>query len=452
MSNYSGAGQNYQYVLPFQNDAVPSSFKSNLAPKPINCNLQTVTVPSTSGTAALGATSIIQVPLGQSAYICNPYLRFKVNYVVGGTNVTGAAFKSASQSAMALISSYQTSVNSTLVDNIQNFPQVADILLSHACSKEWLASDGNILMATASSPPAATPVVAALNPNLGFACKGEMAQNTTISEVYCVPLLGLLSSQQAFPAYAVNGILQININWVSSVEAALTGNAAGVVTGNLGLNFSEITLVYDRVAVEGDFINKMKNEMASSGAKFCYAFTNYQTISAASVNGQSTINTGLNVSSLRGVVMSSILTADYTTENGGLGFSLPMALTNFQVTLDGRLINNVLLDAVNAPASCFIEMQKSFSRIFDSSVTDNSSRPEYRGITAASVAATNGARSFAVGVSCNRVSEGLQFQGSPVSVVGLQLTQGATTATNYIVYISDYNLLIGADGLCEIVR
>ena len=451
MSNYAGPGQNYQYILPFQNDAVPSSFKSNLAPKPINCNLQTVTVPSTSGTAALGATSIIQVPLGQSAYICNPYLRFKANYVVGADNVTGAAFKSSSQSAMALISSYQTSVNSTLVDNIQNFPQVADILLSHACSKEWLASDGNILMATASSPPAATPIAAALNPNLGFANKGEMAQNTTVSEVYCVPLLGLLASQQAFPAYAVNGILQININWVSTVIAALSGTA-GVTAANLVPNFSEITLVYDRVAVEGDFIAKMKNEMASSGAKFCYAFTNYQTISAASVNGQTTINTGLNVSSLRGVVMSSILTADYTTANGGLGFSLPMALTNFQVTLDGRLINNVLLDAVNAPASCFIEMQKSFSRIFDSSVTDNSSRPEYRGITAASIAANNGARSFAVGVSCNRVSEGLQFQGSPVSVVGLQLTQGAATATNFIVYISDYNLLIGADGMCEIVR
>lgn len=451
MSNYAGPGQNYQYQLPFTQDAVPSSFKSNLAPKPINCNLQTVTVPSTSGTAALGSTSIIQVPLGQSAYICNPYLRFKANYVVGGTAVTGAAFKSASQSAMALISSYQTSVNSTLVDNIQNFPQIADIILSHSCSKEWLASDGNVLMATASAPPANPPVAAALIPNLGFANKGELALNSTISEVYCVPLLGLLSSQQAFPAYAVNGILQININWVNSVLQALSGTA-GVTAANLGLNFSEITLVYDRVAVEGDFIAKMKNEMASSGAKYCYAFTNYQSISQASTNGQNTINTGLNVSSLRGVVMSSVLTADYTTENGGLGYSLPMALSNFQVTLDGRLVNNVLLDAVNQPASCFIEMQKAFSRIFDSSVTDNTSRAEYRGITAASVAAGNGAKSFAAGVSCNRVSEGLQFQGSPVSVVGLQLTQGATTATNYIVYISDYNLLIGADGMCEIVR
>lgn len=447
MSSYAGPGQFQNYPLPFLQDAVPTSFKSNLAPKPINCTLQTVTVPSTSGTAALGATSIIQVPLGQSAYICNPYLRFKANYAVGANALAGAAFKSASQSAMALISSYQTSINSTLVDNIQNFPQVADILLSHSCSKEWLASDGNVLMATASAPPVAATASAKIA-NLGPLSNGAMVANTTRSEVYCVPLFGLLSSQQALPAFAINGILQINLNWVNSAVAALSASG-GLDT--LGLTFSEITLVYDRVAVEGDFIARMKQEMASSGAKYCYAFTNYQTVSQASTNGQNTINVGLNVSSLRGVVMSSILTADYTTANT-TGFSRPMGLTNFQVTLDGRLVNNVLLDAVNQPASCFIEMQKSFSRIFDSNVTDNSSRIEYFGIDSADMTAANGAKSFAVGVSCNRVSEGLQFQGSPVSVLGLQLTQAATTATNYIVYISDYNLLIGADGMCEIVR
>lgn len=454
MSSYVGAGQQPQYVLPFQMDAVPSSFKSNLAPRPINSVLQTVVVPSTSGNAALGGVSTIQVPLGQSAYIANPYLRFRVNYAVGATAVVDAAFKSSSQTAMGLIASYQSSINSTLIDNIINFPQVADTILSHSCSREWLNSDGNILMATASAIPAAN-TRAALVPNLGLQNDGGMGANTTRSETYCVPLLGLLSSQQAFPAWAVNGVLQLNINWVSSVLAALNGTA-GVTAANLTLTFSEVALVYDRIAVEGDFIAKMKSDMASTGAKYTYSFTNYQTTTTASVNGSSTLNTGLNVSSLRGVVMESILTADYTTADGALnavtGFSRPMGLTNFQVTLDGRLVNSTTLDAVNNPAVVFQELQKTFSRCFDSSVTDNSSRGEFRGITDASIAATNGAKSFAVGVSCNRVAEGLAFQGSPVSVVGIQFSQAATTATNYIIYISDYSLLIGADGMCDIVR
>ena len=377
-----------------------------------------------------------------------------MNYVVGGAAVAEAHFKSSSQSAMALISSYQSSINSTLIDNIINFPQVADTILSHSCSREWLNSDGNLLMATQSAIPAAN-AVSTSQPNLGIANDGAMDANATRSETYCIPLLGLLGSQQAFPAWAINGVLQININWVSSVLQALNGTA-GVTVANLVPNFSEVALVYDRIAVEGDFIAKMKSDMASSGAKYTYSFTNYQTTTTQSVNGSTTLNTGLNVSSLRGVVMMSPLTADYTTAgialNAGAGYSRPMGLSNFQCSLDGRLVNATTLDATTNPAVVFQELQKVFSRCFDSSVTDNTSRGEFRGKTDPSVAATNGAKSFAVGVSCNRVAEGLAFQGSPVSVVGLQFTQAATTATNYIIYISDYSLLIGADGMCDLVR
>jgi hypothetical protein len=416
MSSYVAVGQNPQYVLPFQMDAVPSSFKSNLAPRPVNCSLQTVNVPSTSGAASLGGTSTIQIPLGQSAYIVNPYLRFKVAFTATGA-VTGLAFKGASKSAMALISSYQSSINSTLIDNIQNFPFIADQLLNHSCSKEWLSNDGGVLMNTLTT----------IN-------SGAIADTVTATEVYCVPLLGMLGSQQAFPAWAVNGVLQLNINWAQTSAAALF-NTAGAVA----ISISEVAFVYDRVAVEGDFIAKMKQDMAQSGAKYTYAFTNYQSVAQQSANGQITINTGLNVSSLRAVVMSSVLTADATTITNA-GLSLRNGLTNYQITLDGRLINANILDAVNAPAITFIEMNKCFSRMFDSSVTDNSSKTTYLSET------------FAVGVSATRVAEGLAFQGSPVSVVGAQITQGANTFTNYLTYISDYALLLSADGQVDLVR
>jgi hypothetical protein len=416
MSNYSGPGQNYQYVLPFQNDAVPSSFKSNLAPRPINCNLQTVVVPSTSGNSGLGTTGIIQVPLGNSAYICNPYLRFKVVYT--GVNTETFKFKGAAGGASALIASYQTSINSTLIDNIQNYGLgIMEPILAHSSSNDWLNKDGGVLMNT---PHLASTLGAA-----------------GLTEVYCIPLIGLLGSQQSFPAWAINGILQINVNYVSTLFAALTGSSGVSVTA---VSFQELSLVYDRVAVEGDFITKMKNEMASSGAQYCYAFTNYQSLTAVSTNGQNTINTGLNVSSLRGVVMTSVLTADLATDLSGNGYSLRNGLSNFQVTLDGRLINSSILDAVNQPAAVFVELQKCFSRVFDSNVTDISAKDTYL------------TQSFAAGVSCNRVSEGLSFAGSPCSILGLQLTQSAATFTNFIMYISDYQLLIGANGDVSLVR
>lgn len=415
MSNYNGAGQNYQYVLPFQNDAVPSSFKSCLAPKPINCNLQTVVIPSTSGNSGLGTTGIIQVPLGQSAYICNPYLRFKVVYT--GVNAESFKFKGAAGGASALISSYQTSINSTLIDNIQNYGLgIMEPILAHSSSNDWLNKDGGVLMNT----PHLTSTLGAAG----------------LTEVYCIPLIGLLGSQQSFPAWAINGILQINVNYVSTLTAALTTSGAASVTA---VSFQELSLVYDRVAVESDFISRMKGEMASSGAQYCYGFTNYQSLTAVSTNGQNTINTGLNVSSLRGVVMTSVLSTDSTTLTAD-GYSLRNGLSNFQVTLDGRLINSSILDAVNQPAAVFVELQKCFSRVFDSNVTDISAKDTYL------------TQSFAAGVSCNRVSEGLSFAGSPCSVLGLQITQTAATFTNFIMYISDYQLLIGANGDVSLVR
>jgi len=417
MSSYVAAGNNLQYVLPFQMDAVPSSFKSNLAPRPINCVLSTVNVQATSGNQSVGGTTTIQVPLGNSAYICNPYLRFRVVYT--GIDGTTFRFKGSAGGASALISSLQTSINSTLIDNIQNYGLgVMDPILSHSTSRDWLVQDGSLLMNTTTQ-------------------NTITAGGTTLSEVYCMPLLGMLGSQQAYPAWCVNGVLQLNVNWVNSIAAAIGGaaNAASITA----LSFQDVQFVYDRVAVEGDFIAKMKSDMASSGAKYTYSFTNYQTLTAVSTNGQNTINTGINVSSLRGALMTSVATADLTDQTAR-GFSIRNGLSNYQLSLDGRLINSSILDAVNAPAVCFAELQKVFSRVFDASVTDNSTKALYL------------TESFAVGVSACRVAEGLAFQGSPVSVASLQITQNAATATNFIVYIADYSLLIGADGMVDLVR
>jgi hypothetical protein len=422
MSSYSGAGQNYQYQLPFASESVPSSFMSNKAPRPINCTLQTVNVPTTSANASANGTSVIQVPLGQAAYICNPYIRFKV--VFTGTAADTIKFKGAAGGASALIASMQTSINSTLIDNIQSFGVgVMEPILSHSTSRDWLVQDGSILMNT--------------NRTVLTIAGGA----TTVTDVYCIPLIGLLGSQQAFPAWAINGILQLNINW-NSIAGAITQTGTGITA----MSFQELAFVYDRVSVEGDFIAKMRGEMAASGAKYCYGFTNYQSLTAQSVNGSSTVNTGLNVSSLRGVVMTSVTTADLTDATAN-GFSIRNGLTNFSVTLDGRLVNSNILNALDSPAVAFVELQKVFSRCFDSSVTDNSTSANYA------------TESFCAGVSATRVAEGLAFQGSPVSVVGLQLTQGNdvtgtnyAATTNFIVYISDYQLLIGADGQVDLVR
>lgn len=411
MSSYVGFGQNMQYVLPFQTEAVPSSMKSSLAPRPINCVISTVSVPSTSGSANAGGLSTIQIPLGNAAYMANPYLRFRLVVTTGGNSAR--YFKGAARAATAAISSYQTSINSTLIDNVLNYGQVADSLFTHACSSNYLTKDGSVLF------NALTQTADAVN-----------------DEVYVVPLLGLLASQQAMPLWLIQGTLSININWASLGNMfAGTALAGSILTAT----FSDVALVYDRITVEGDFIAKMKADMMGSGAKYVYNYTAYQSLSAVSTNGQNTINTGLNVSSLRAVTLTSPGTTDLAAQTG-TGYSIRTGLSQFQVSLDGRLISNTAIDAVNAPAAAFAELNKCYSRLFDSAVDDLSTKATYL------------TDSFAVGVNCCRVAEGLSFQGSPCSVVSVALTQNAATSTNFLTFISDQSLLIGADGAVDLVR
>jgi hypothetical protein len=128
------------------------------------------------------------------------------------------------------------------------------------------------------------------------------------------------------------------------------------------------------------------------------------------------------------------------TAQTATGYSIRNGLSQFQVSLDGRLISNAPIDAVSAPSAAFGELNKCYSRLFDSAVDDLSTKATYL------------TDSFAAGINCCRVAEGLSFQGSPCSVVSVALTQNAATATNFITFISDQSLLIGADGAVDLVR
>ena len=425
-------GSDAKYILPASQDAVPEAFRSNRMAKPIPCSVQTVNIPALSGNASASGTSIIQVPCGASAGIMmNPYVRFTLQY--SGTAAVAASgffFKGAVRSAAACINRLSTYVNSVQVDNIQNFDQVADTLFAHSTSNDWITHDGTLM--------------------LGAGVNYLLTTGATASASYtfCVPLIGLLGSQQAMPLYLINGQLQVQLDWNSLARQFVESNGAAA-TNISGATFSNIQLVYDRVQPEQAFIDHVRSQMAG-GQKYVYGYTNYQNTTLATAAGQTTLNYGLNVSSLRGIVANQVLAADLSSSaSGSNGYSLNNGLSQFIVTLDGRLINSLVLDSVNLPAVVFAELQKSQGRIFDASITD----------TLVSTAAAGNAgggtfltQSFAVGVSAQRVNEGLAFAGSPVSICSVQATTTAALYTMFLTFISDYQMLIDGSGSVELVR
>ena len=424
-------GRSLNYVLPSAYDSVPTAFRSDKAAKPIPCVLQTINIPAMSGNQGAGGSSILQIPCGASAgLMMNPYIRFKVQFT-GGANSAQWRFKGSSHCATSCINRLSTYANSVQIDNIQNAWEVYDTLLGHSTSSTWLERDGKLMLGSnVSFTNAAAPGSAAMT--------------------FCVPLIGLLGSQSAFPLYLINGTLQIQIDWQAAVAAMYED--AGTAAGYTGVTLSDVQLVYDRIQPEGAFVDKVRADMMA-GQKYVLSYTNYQSTSQSLGVGavSPSFNYGLNVSSLNGLIVTHRDSTALTQVTSQLANSVSNAMTGLQLSLDGRLISSLSLDSVSAPAVCFAESQKALGRIFDASLSDP--------VTVADASASNALTTyntaqFFAGISCNRVNEGLAFQGSPCSVASLQAvyTGGATAMTAYYLFISSFQLLVDATGSVEIIR
>ena len=432
-------GSDARYILPASYDSVPEQFRSNKSAKPIPCSLQTVNLPSLSGTQGLGGSSILQVPCGASAgYMANPYLRFTIQLegAKAGLKDTGKyEFKGAAKAATACINRYATFVNSQMVDNLQNAWALYDTLLLHSTSQPWLQNDGALMLSADT-----TYTLTAL----------RTVDNLPPIHV-CVPLLGLLGSQSAFPLFLVNGTLQIQVDFQSTIAAIVNADANCAITD---IKFSEVQLVYDKISCEQAFVDSVRADMMK-GNKFVFGYTNYQLTSVSNAaSASATFNYGLNVSSLRGVVMAQYETANIAAA-ATASPSIANDLTVFQVSLDGRQISNVAHNLALRPAVSFAELQKCMGRLFDASISELSGNLTVSvGAAVANTASQNpyNTARFAIGSSAQRVNEGLAFSGTPCSVASIQYTQGAAAVTSFLIFISDQQLLVTADGSVELVR
>ena len=401
------------YYLPSSESSVPQAWKSNTAAKPVECSLQTVNVPALSGDQGANGTTNIQLSLGAgSGYICNPYLSFTVGVTVSENG--NVAFKGPNALASACINTYTTYINSVQVDQIANADQVYEQILSHGSSQPFIERDASILM----NAGVVTAATAATELNLG---------------TQVVPLLGLLSSQQCLPAFLCSGTLQISIQWNSLLRAFRT--SAGTITS---FRISNVQLVYDRINPEASFVSAMQSEM-QMGQKYVLSYMNLENSAYPVANTSASIQYGLNVSSLRGVVASQVPVAQEAVAERGLSTS--NTLTNFALSVDGRLLNNTQFIAGVNDALIFQELQKVYSRAFDASVSDVATN------------ATFPTDFFAVGVSACRVNEALAFSGSKATQVSIQYNRSAgANATLYLTFMSDRQVLVDASGQITLVR
>jgi hypothetical protein len=193
------------------------------------------------------------------------------------------------------------------------------------------------------------------------------------------------------------------------------------------------------------------------GNKFVFGYTNYALTSLSIGATQSaTFNYGLNVSSLRAIVMTQ-----HTTANLSSAVQLTPSIANdlsvFQVSLDGRQISNINHDTLLRPSASFAELQKCMGRLFDASISERAGKADLAIAVNATQLQTSAQNQynvshFAIGASAQRINEGLAFSGTPCSVASIQFTQGATAVTCFLTFISDQQILIDEAGNLSLLR
>ena len=427
------------YVLPSQNQSVPDSWKSDGNARPVGSSMQTVVVTSLSASQQAGGRVNINLPVGPSSGImCNPYLKFQLDVIAAG-NATAGRFAGPARLCTALFNRYVFSINGVQVDSIMNCDLSYDTIIGHSSSSDYQKQDLALLMGA--------------NVNLVASAGGVVPVQT-----FCVPLLGSLSAP-SFPLYLLNGSCSIDIDLNTAARAFGQGVAAGDADSNFDgattYTISNVQLIYDRVTPSDEFINSVKAEQMS-GKKFVVPYTAIQSyLVSQTPNGQSNLNVGVNLSSLNSVVATQVVSADLSSIatsklSGANGFN------NFQVSLDGRLINSVTYNASTQPAIAFAEAQKALQRSWDSAVSDSVSRYVYSAGSAlrdTNLPTYYTNTCFFAAVSALRCNDRLAYSGSPCSVLNVQWTNTSATAisANFMV-LAYMQLLIDSTGSIEMLR
>lgn len=449
---------------------IPTSMVSDSQPRLISSQVRQVQLPSASGDQAPGGILNFQISTGVGqGYLKrgSMFLRTDVEVTTthdcsgAGVSVDGCfdntgavsvgttfvAFGGPLNKASQAIARMTILSGGQVIEQVQNYHIVANMLDLHAQSKSFIESDSQIYENTLCTISDAT-------------CDVAKSGNKQTIQVTIPILSGLLQSAHHLPLFLLNGNLQIQLE-LNQLGTLFTGDPVTVCT------FKNNVLIYEQLSVDSVMEATMKQSLMQ--APFSIPFNSFITLASASAQ-YATVSQpiGLNLSSVYGVLVAHITNPTTIADRKFFNSS---GLTQIKLFADGRLVNSYVVDK---PVTYYAEMNKVFNLLFDSARTSYARSTTMVNASAASYAqltqplATNKRldycqRYFTVGISCNRISEdGVVMAGTPINqmLVELQHTnqtlpayQDASVATN-VYYVIPHQLLLTVDaaGMANIIR
>lgn len=288
---------------------VPRSYMPEMDRALLDGSPRILEFPASSGSFIPGTTSQILIPPTMNRYILggSSYLNFDfaLNAVTVGGTITATAGVSyftggPAKSAAALIDRITVSAAGTTIADISNYYIWHNIVLCHTSNQDYLATAAiteNAFQALDYYTAAGTYTMPTLNVALPLA-------------------VGVFNTTKAFPLWAFNGPIQINIYWNSYARSIgfaplRTDNTdaapTAITMSSTGWAGSNLSFRCNCVDVDPEYIFEQKKQMAA-GKLLVYQYD--QANSMQTNAGSASINFGINTSSLLAVLGCQLMTND----------------------------------------------------------------------------------------------------------------------------------------------
>ena len=261
-----------------------------------------------------------------------------------------------------------------------------------------------------------------------------------------------LNSQQALPMLLMSGGLTLEIVTASINEAFYT-----LLAGITNYAISELSLVYEVVQVTPEF--KSALVAAKAQAPYLIHCNDRLCIGPTAYTGTTRLNIGLGLSSMKGVLFTSMAT-DALTAN----LAKPKNYTNnglfsYSMYNNGQLFS---IPTIQSDDLCFTEMQRCLGRINDSNVTSFLVAEVNTSLTSRRNNYNLG--QFLAGSSCETIDDwSFSSQGVPCDQFAIEVNNDGTQDANkwqaaqaaaacnlYLFIFYDSILVINPDGTCQI--
>ena len=426
---------------------VPESLVSALDQKMIPSTTTIKQITSQSGTQTSGGLMLFQIPTGSGqGYLKSgsAYLKCTITVTQTGGTTNYWAFSNGLNpngtiaitaglgggSASSIINRINVSCGGVLMNSIQNYNVLHDVILNHCTSREYKLSDSAIFEGSGQQ----------------FSYTGNNAAEKT--GTFCIPIMvPCMNDEQSLPLFLLNSpvVIEILFNSLSAAIVSIAGDGGAASEYTV----SNASIIYENLNVSSDFemAVKMKLQQGSVWSMSTDDFYNLSLANSATVN----YNIGLNLSSVKGV----LFTYQRLPVAGAYSGYNDDTQTDAKLYLDGRLINQ--FGSLNSYAQMYMEFQRAIGAMFDYVTTSCNYglvpvAADTHGVIANHYGAYQNA-TYCGGISCNRSSDGtFAFTGTPCQTINFTRDSAGTAGTLFLMVLYSQMIMIDASGSVSIVR